>query len=103
MSQSRSRSSSASATKVMAGRMRSSSLGLGHGLGQLVLAHLRATRDVELFGLLHQLGLGGADVLAATGGRRAVTGRIAALGRLRVGGALLGLRLPVVTLLLEAV
>src|SRR5215207_9842297 len=77
---------------------------LADGFGKLGLAHARAALDPELLGPLVQLLLGVAvEVDAGEGLGRALAGRLAALGRLRVGRALALLGLPVVALLLERV
>src|SRR4029450_4176168 len=74
------------------------------GLGQLRLGHAGPALDPEPPGPLVQLLLGVADgVDPPVGLAGALAGRLAAPGRLRVGGALPLLGLPVVALLLERV
>src|SRR4030095_163252 len=77
---------------------------LADGLAQLGLGQAGTALDPELPGPLVQLLLGVADgVDAAVGLGGALAGRLAALGRLRVGRALALLGLPVVAHLLERV
>src|SRR5215217_7941196 len=77
---------------------------LADGLGQLGLGHAGPALDPQLLRPLVQLLLGVADgVDAGVGLGRALAGRLAALGRLRVGRALALLGLPVVAHLLERV
>src|SRR5437868_7039994 len=75
-----------------------------YGARQPLLVHARAPADVELLRLLVELVLAAAIVVhAAEGLALAAARRLAALRGARIGGTLVGLRLPMVADLLERV